>query len=95
MFFEYLDKIRQFNNHKKKFIAFSLSLILTGIIAVLWITFWFPVDVQKIKKENQSFKKENTKFSDLKNDVSELVQVLNKIRKSNFSSTIDYSQTDK
>jgi hypothetical protein len=58
MFFSYLEKIRNSSPQKKKIFSFGLALFITGFIFIIWLKFWLPVDMEKIKNSGKTFKDE-------------------------------------
>lgn len=40
--FSWLEKIKKEPSHKKRFVAFSISILFTGILFVVWLSVWLP-----------------------------------------------------
>ncbi len=91
MFFSYLEKIRNSSPQKKKIFSFGLALFITGFIFIIWLKFWLPVDMEKIKNSGKTFKDEPSITSFFTNSFKDIYSQINDIKKTNFSSTVKYS----
>lgn len=94
MFFEYLDKIRNLSESKRKFISFSVSLFITGLIFILWYLLWIPSDIEKTKYKTENIKEEKNETSLLKDNFNNLIKNIKDIKESGFSSTIDFKDNN-
>lgn len=65
--FDKIEKMRNESPEKKKLVAFSIALLFTGIIFVVWLSVWMPNFFRKNKDEQK--KDFNSPISNLVNDL--------------------------
>lgn len=96
--FHLLEKIRtQSSRAQRAFIAFSISLLFTGLIFVMWL-----IKEKEIKVISETTKKVNAytptdtllkNIQDMWGSVSgAIADTQNKLQQVDFSSTIEYTQ---
>ena len=76
--FSWFDKIRKESPHKKRFIAFSISALFTGIIFVVWFSVWLP---NINKKEEIALRKPQDILKEIKDLDEESAAILESILK--------------
>lgn len=83
--FEKIEKMRNASPEKKKLVAFSVSLFITGIIFVIWLSVWAP-EIFKNKGEVKEEKKFDTPASNLDKNIKDSFKYL----KEQILETTDY-----
>jgi len=95
--FDFIEKLRQKPDRTKKQIAFLVSLLLAGIIFVIWLSVIYPDFKQKQAKESAISKLEPSPLSNFtdtfSSGISAIGEQFNKIKESisSLATTTYYS----
>ena len=100
MLFEWLETVRKKPLHTRRFIAFGLSIFITGIIFVIWLGVWFSVyskpvsaSVSEVSPFSGVYQNMSDMYIGVTNQIGILKNVFKDIKLENINKEVYYTST--